>query len=84
MVQDPAEALHPGMPQSALAFVPDAVVAPAAELALRLAGQLAISATDGPAVPATRSEELEAALWTALRCLNERVTLSHRMAGPAH
>src|SRR5206468_9234046 len=36
LVQDPAEALYHGMPRAALAEVPSAVVAPAAELAVVL------------------------------------------------
>jgi two-component system chemotaxis response regulator CheB len=36
VVQDPADAMHAGMPEAALAVVPDAVVAPAADLGDRI------------------------------------------------
>lgn len=50
LVQDPGEALFPGMPTAALAAVPSAVAAPAADLA-RLIGELAGQPVDDSAAP---------------------------------
>ncbi len=59
-VQDPAEALYQGMPKAALAEVPGAVVAPAAELAVVLDDTVRRRTADsGAAVAWPRDPELE-------------------------
>lgn len=50
IVQDPAEAVHPSMPLSALAFVPEAEVAPLREIADRIAALVGTPGGEPPPV----------------------------------
>lgn len=151
LVQDPDDAIAPSMPRSALALVPTAEVAPAAELAAMInklvdgtavaaaaggsshpapvdlaevamepeggpvpdpraaaVGRLAVSCPDcsgvlseidegglvrfkclvghvwsADSLLASQSQELEGALWVALRSLEEKVLVARRLQGPA-
>ncbi|WP_018684896.1 chemotaxis protein CheB [Actinokineospora enzanensis] len=62
LVQDPADALHPGMPENALRHVPTAVVLPAAEMGRWLAKEIEQPAlVEASAVSATLVRENEIA-----------------------
>jgi two-component system chemotaxis response regulator CheB len=83
VVQDPADALHPGMPKNALRhLVPDHVLATAAMGATldRLTRQ---DVDPGPFPLAGRGEDFERALWNALRSLDEKADLAARMCDEA-
>jgi two-component system chemotaxis response regulator CheB len=82
IVQDPREALFPGMPQSAMGD-PDWVL-PVAEMA-PLLSELARNGVSGPRDPARarpvhQGSDVDAALWTACRVLEKRVALCRRLA----
>ena len=94
IVQDPADAMHPSMPQAAIARVAVEHVAPAAAI-----GGLIAKLVEQPVCPAPGGAEVsqerplaggpllaeqaiatEGALWMALRALQERSTMFQRMA----
>lgn len=78
VLQDPGDAMHPGMPQEVLRFLhPDHVV-PARELG-PLLGRL-VREEAGPATaPPVHGDGVDRALWAAYRILRQRAALSGRL-----
>jgi two-component system chemotaxis response regulator CheB len=74
VVQDPADALYPGMPENALREAPTAHVAPVAQLGAVLTALVVLQA-----LAEQKDVQLERALWTSLRTLDEKISLSRRM-----
>jgi two-component system chemotaxis response regulator CheB len=84
VVQDPTEALYPGMPRNAMRhLVPDHVLSTATMGAVldELARQDVVDPGRSP--PDSRGEDFERALWSALRSLDEKAGLAARMCGDA-
>lgn len=88
LVQEPADALYPSMPRAAIARVPTALTAPAAELGPMIAELVAEEVPHHPSraaqpwpVAGLMTEQTEGALWMALRALEDKSALSRRMAG---
>jgi two-component system chemotaxis response regulator CheB len=86
IVQDPDDAAYRNMPESALNNVQVDYVLPAAEIGVQL-GQLLRGSPDAGSrswsadgLLSTADDATEAALWTAVRTLDEKATLSRRMA----
>jgi len=86
VVQDPDQAGHSSMPRRARDQVPETLVRPVEEIGPLLARLAAADPTDWPApdladsTPLADNSTLDAALWLALRALQERSALSVRMA----
>ncbi|MFC0438310.1 chemotaxis protein CheB [Kutzneria buriramensis] len=87
VVQEPVDAICAGMPANALREVPTARVAPIAQLAdviteltaERVGGQPVGHDWTEEALAVRKDDALERALWTALRTLDEKISLGHRM-----
>ncbi|MFS8104797.1 chemotaxis protein CheB [Lentzea alba] len=73
VVQSPSDALCPGMPESVLRHVEVDHVVPVARMGALLARLVRDDEASGP------TPELERALWTALRTLDEKAALARRM-----
>jgi two-component system chemotaxis response regulator CheB len=83
VVQDPAEALYPGMPQSALRHLAPDYVLPTAAMGAVL-DKLARQEVDPErSPPHSQGSDFERALWSALRSLDEKAGLAARMSGEA-
>lgn len=87
VVQKPSDALHPGMPEAALAAVAPDHSLPAAELGGLLARIFAMDVSsprrlpdDPPRDAGVAISDLESALVVALRALEEKSSLGRRMA----
>jgi two-component system chemotaxis response regulator CheB len=83
IVQDPEEALVPGMPASALAVSSAHDVLPVAAMGAvlsRLAGLPSAAVQGDPLMVDAQSGAVEAALWTTLKVLEERGELLRRIA----
>jgi two-component system, chemotaxis family, protein-glutamate methylesterase/glutaminase len=81
IVQDPAEALYPGMPSNALALVAVDAVVRSEEVAAAIAAM--VNGEDWPPAPAAQAPtpETEASgLGTLIRARSERGTTPHRIA----
>jgi two-component system, chemotaxis family, protein-glutamate methylesterase/glutaminase len=86
MVQDPTDALYSSMPRAAIARVTVDAVAPCLGLARLIASTVgaptdaATAVPSSPDRPAQHAETSDAALWTAVRVLNERAGMLRRLA----
>jgi two-component system, chemotaxis family, protein-glutamate methylesterase/glutaminase len=84
MVQDPTDALYSSMPRAAIAQVAVDAVAACPGLGRLIASTLgaptAATAPSSPDRPAQHAETSDAALWTAVRVLNERAGMLRRLA----
>lgn len=81
VLQDPADALHPGMPHGALRLLVPDHVSPARDIG-PLLGRIAREPAE-PVLPDTggTTDELDRALWAAYRVLNDRAALAARLEG---
>jgi len=82
VVQDPGEAVHSSMPQSALAAVPGAITAPGKKLGQAVSQMLGAWHQRRPQLPAAaEAESAEAQLWTAVAALEETIALARHLGG---
>jgi two-component system chemotaxis response regulator CheB len=84
VVQDPADALYPGMPRNALRHLAPDYLLPVAEIGMVLAklaneNLLAGHTWSARALLDARGDDFERALWAALRSLEEKAGLYARM-----